>query len=56
MPRKTITIDRDWLEVITTHCAIAKDLVRQGKDVDAFSQISGIIQMLKEKLEQEDHQ
>lgn len=47
-------IEKEWLDVILTHCVIAQDLIRNGKIIDAYSQISGIVQMTREKVESQE--
>lgn len=54
--RKKMTIDKEWLEVILTHCLIVKNQLRRGEIIDAYTQIGGIISMIKEQTENQEAQ
>lgn len=54
--RKKMTIDKEWLEVILTHCLIVQNQLRRGEIIDAYTQIGGIISMIKEQTENQEVQ
>lgn len=42
-------IDKEWIDVIMTHCIIVQNHLRRGEIIDAYTRIGGVISMLKEQ-------